>query len=276
MFQSKECWSDLRYGTRYQEKFGQYIEGKDILYSGKLYNDSGYKYGNFNESSCACCSLAMVISYERDETITPVDVRNMWEENSYVYRDSGSSTKHVAINDAASRFGLINLAEKDSEDNSNIDYSPDDGSFKISQADGYVLIDYLLERHPIIARCPKGEFTEGDGHFIVIAGVDEDDVRKYRKSDGTIDIEDYENIRIYVSDPAEYHHNSKQKYYLNTFTSKEVEKFWVFDGSNKTDYTFNIGKFDYYDSAYSEWFKYQKDDTFKEHTMKNRTWENPK
>ena len=280
MFQSKECWSDLRYGTRYKEKVGEHKNKKgEVIYTGKLYNDSGYKYGTIQESACACCSLAMVISYERDETITPIDVRNMFEENNIPYRSNPDlGTDHDALDKVREKYGLDNLAENDSKINSKIKYEESDGSFTISNNNGYILIDYLLAGHPLITRCNANNstFKTGGSHFFVIAGVDEDDVKKYRKEDGTINSEDYGNIGIYISNPAAKKGNSKQRFKLSDFNNSNTTKYWVFDGSNKSDYTFNSEKFDYYDSVYSEWFTKQGTSTFKEYKVKNKTWENPK
>ena len=168
MFQSEECWSNFRYGTRYKEKVGEYKNSKgEVLYTGKLYNDGGYKYGTIKESACACCSLAMVISYERDETITPIDVRNMFEENSIPYRtDTSIGTDHDALDKARDKYGLENLAYAD-RNIKDLTYNPTDGSFTISNNNGYILIDYLIAGHPIITRCNKYNTTfETDGtHF---------------------------------------------------------------------------------------------------------------
>ena len=53
----------------------------------------------------------------------------------------------------------------------------------------------------------------------------------------------YENIGIYISNPAEGKNNCKQRFTLNDFVSKNTTKYWVFDGSSKGDYTLN-NKFD--------------------------------
>ena len=246
-FQSKEYWSLLRYGTNYAEhedKNGNKIYDtklNDKTEEDKLRND--YKYGTFYASSCGAHSIAMVLSYILDKTITPVDVRNVFEMNKETYRDP-SSTNWSSVAKVTNYFEVINLAKEENK------FKRDSNdSFRIeSHDDEKQVIKYLLQGRPIVALCHgtkddrfgyHSSYYTKNGHYVVIAGIDTDDLdslgidyKNYKDKKAEIDElidrksnSEIESINLYVSDPAYY--NQKPNGSKKTCTTKrEIKEFY--------------------------------------------------
>lgn len=119
-----------------------------LQYSGSWANVS-YGDGTISQKGCAPTCLAMVLSYELQETILPDHVV-AYTGNSYYVPGAGSSWGIFAA--VASYYGI-----------------PCSNLGKSQEA----MISALRSGRPVIASMSPGTFTKG-GHFIVLTGISED------------------------------------------------------------------------------------------------------
>lgn len=148
----------------------------------------GYdKYGSefIAINGCGPTSLAMVaVGLTGDTSINPKVVADYSRKNGYLANNVGTSWN--LMTEGAKHFGLYGM--------------------EIS-LDENVIISKLRQGHPIIASMGPGEFTS-EGHFIVLAGIDEN---------GKIIVND-SNSKI----------NSSKKWDIDVFM-KETKNLWSFE-----------------------------------------------
>lgn len=121
-----------------------YLQGS---YKGAAWGDT-----NLADSGCGPTSLAMVVSYLQDKTVTPADII-AWCGTSYLAATgSGYGSSWELFPAAAKHYGLgyRRVTDKGSVDTA------------------------LLNGCPVIAREKAGSFFSARGHFIVLRGVTED------------------------------------------------------------------------------------------------------
>ena len=250
IFQDAEVWSQFRYGTVYTEQKNNTVvhqndkekEKEEEKRKIRKYNDSFYPYGTFWESGCGIAAPAIVLSYLSDKQIPPMDIRNRLEEIKYPYRPylSGKTHEELAALPKNKRVnGTAHETEEKIAELYNVNWECIDYLKKTDIEDGHIrVLKHLLKGNPVIAICGKGAFTDG-GHYIVIAGVDNDQVRDLKRKAGIDEfgeeekeskwieyvdnlqssgmtkkerenqLKELEKLKIYVMDPR-YRHQSQR------------------------------------------------------------------
>lgn len=117
---------------------------------------SNMHYGDSNIADCGCCptSLAMILTYLKQETILPSDIVK-WSGDRYYVKNRGSSWSMIGA--VSQHWGLSSKRIKISTDE---------------------FINYLDKKLPILISVGPGEFTSG-GHFMVIRGYTIENGKKY-------------------------------------------------------------------------------------------------
>lgn len=248
-------------------------------------------YSTFYEAGCGPSSVAMVLSYLYKTYITPMDVRNRLEDNRVFYRDDrngGSGTIHSVLTDDIPDIFNVNC---------------NNGEMPRTTTNVRSVLRALIEGNPVVAIChgekseenterdPHSSYFTQTGHYIVLAGVNKDDIVDIdmEKFDNWTD-EDLNDIRIYVCDPAYYHHrNANQRtcttpYRYRDFISATragVDKFWIYTKDDSVTYD-NDEQWDYKNKSYTEtfdpqnYFDYDISSTEKQvKTYRTYNWEEP-
>ena len=272
-FQTNERWSKFRYGRKKEYDDNESEDNRVMS------RDSDYSYATFYEAGCGPSSVAMVLSYLYKTYITPMDVRNRLEDNEVFYRNDrngGSGTIHSVLTDDIPDIFNVNC---------------DNGEMTRTTANVRRVLKTLIEGNPVVAIChgkkskenterdPHSSYFTQTGHYIVLAGVNKDDIANINVNL----IDEYEEsvlnqIRIYVCDPAYYHHRwtrtSTHPYRYSDFISATragVDKFWIYTKDNNATYG-NEEQWDYKNKNYTEVFNPQK---YKEYLPTAREINNP-
>lgn len=120
-----------------------------------------YSSSTISKSGCAPTSMAMVVSTLSGTTVDPVQMCNWASQNGYYIEGTGTSWSFISA--AASKWGLS---------------CKDMGSGNASQ-----VVKALSEGKLVVMSTGPGQYYGGQGHFLVLRGVDE-------------------NGKILVADPA--------------------------------------------------------------------------
>ncbi|MCD8327363.1 MAG: C39 family peptidase [Lachnospiraceae bacterium] len=141
-------------------------------------------------SGCGPTCLSMVVVALTDNAeASPAAIGEFAMENGYYM--SGTGTKWALMTKGAASFGVI-------------------GTELLTTTSEEDLLDLLEEGYPVICSVKAGDFTNG-GHFIVLAGVEDGQIRVYDPNsvERSSRLWDYETLR------------------------KQMKKMWVFEAAER-------------------------------------------
>jgi hypothetical protein len=238
MFQSAEIWSSFRYGTS---------------------PSSSGTYKTIANVGCGATSMAMAVSTLSKKTITPVDVRNKWEQEGHSdYYILNKGTNWNAIGKWSPLcFGIENSAEND-------DRTVTEGDDK-HFCNAEHIIDQLSRGHVVIGIAhgeesdkwenKPSQLTKG-GHFVCIVGCNEEDLQEYKK--GKLD---KYAIGIYICDPSWDNQKNlnicvkekKLDYFISHGKDKAgIDAYWAF--SKGTSESLKVSDFNIPFDSYDTYF----------------------
>lgn len=136
--------TELPFITNHGMSMPLYIQFSD------LFDDVPFGTSTIGPSGCGPSSLAMALSYVKNEIITPAEVVEVMGGAHCPYYVEGAGSSWSIMLDCPPEFGVSAKALYSSE-----------------------VYDALIRGHPVIVLMRAGEFTSG-GHFITLSGFDAD------------------------------------------------------------------------------------------------------
>ena len=126
------------------------LYGKEFVYYNQFdYEGARYGTSTIADSGCGPTCAAMVLSTLLDEKITPQEMCDYSASHGHLVP---GGTEDAFFDDVFNEYGVSYTKEEQTEEN---------------------IIASLEAGNIIIAHMGRGNFTSGDGHFIVLTGIDE-------------------------------------------------------------------------------------------------------